>query len=90
METIADENPAVRLHKIENLFYTNLHKAMADGLAFKQILSESKMLESLLDINKVALQTTSKLDDTISYGKLTDFDKLVYILTVAGISSNEF
>lgn len=90
MEAIADENPAVRLHKIENLFYTNLHKAMADGLTFKQILEESKMLETLLDINKVALQTTSELDDTINYGKLTDFDKLVYLLTISGISSNEF
>ena len=90
MEAIADENPAVRLHKIENLFYTNLHKAIADGLTFKQILEESKMLETLLDINKVALQTTSELDDTINYGKLTDFDKLVYLLTISGISSNEF
>lgn len=90
MEAITDENPAVRLHKIENLFYTNLHKAMADGLTFKQILEESKMLETLLDINKVALQTTSELDDTINYGKLTDFDKLVYLLTISGISSNEF
>lgn len=90
MDAISDENPAVRLHKIEDLFYTNLHKAMADGLTFKQILSESKMLENLLDINKVALQTTSELDDTISYGKLTDFDKLVYLLTISGISSNEF
>lgn len=48
------------------------------------------MLETLLDINKVALQTTSELDDTINYGKLTDFDKLVYLLTISGISSNEF
>lgn len=90
MEAITDENPAVRLHKIENLFYTNLHKAMTDGLTFKQILEESKMLETLLDVNKVALQTTSELDDTINYGKLTDFDKLVYLLTISGISSNEF
>lgn len=90
MDAISDDNPAVRLHKIEDLFYTNLHKAMADGLTFKQILAESKMLENLLDINKVALQTTSELDDTISYGKLTDFDKLVYLLTISGISSNEF
>lgn len=90
IETIADENPAVRLHKIENLFYINLHKAILDGLTFKQILTESRMLETLLDINKVALQTTSELDDTINYGKLTDFDKLVYILTISGISSNEF
>lgn len=90
IEAITDENSAVRLHKIENLFYINLHKAMANGLTFKQILEESKMLETLLDINKVALQTTSELDDTINYGKLTDFDKLVYLLTISGISSNEF
>jgi hypothetical protein len=48
------------------------------------------MLETLLDINKIALQTTSELDDTINYGKLTDFDKFVYLLTISGISSNEF
>lgn len=90
MDTIANDNPAVRLHKIEDLFYVNLHKAMAGGLTFKQILSESKMLEHLLDINKVTLQTTSELDDTINYGKLTDFDKFVYLLTISGISSNEF
>ena len=90
MDTIANDNPAVRLHKIEDLFYINLHKAMAGGLTFKQILSESKMLEHLLDINKVTLQTTSELDDTINYGKLTDFDKFVYLLTISGISSNEF
>lgn len=90
IETISDENPAIRLHKIENLFYINLHKALADGLTFKQILEESKMLENLLDIKKVSLQSTSELDDTINYGKLTDFDKLVYLLTISGISSNEF
>ncbi len=90
IESITDEEPTVKLHKIEDLFYINLHKAMADGLTFKQILSESKMLEHILDINKVVLQTTSELDDTISYGKLTNFDKLVYLLTISGISSNEF
>lgn len=90
IETISDENPAIRLHKIEDLFYINLHKALADGLTFKQILEESKMLENLLDIKKVSLQSTSELDDTINYGKLTDFDKLVYLLTISGISSNEF
>lgn len=90
IEMITDENSAVKLHKIENLFYINLHKAMNKGLTFEQILSESQMLEILTNINNISSQITSDLDETINYGKFTDFDKFVYLLTVSGISSNEF
>jgi hypothetical protein len=49
------------------------------------------MLEGLTeDIENITRQTTSELDDTIEYSKLTDFDKFVYLLTISGISSNEF
>lgn len=90
IDAIQDEDEAVKLHKIEDLFYINLHKVLADGLTFKQILSESKILENILRIDRVALQTSSDLNENISYGKLTDFDKFVYLLTIAGISSNEY
>lgn len=90
MDSIQEDNPAIKLHKIEDLFYKNLRKAMADGLTFKEILEASHILEQLPGSGEIALQTTSELDDTISYGKLTKFDSFVYLLTIAGISSNEF
>ena len=92
-ETIIDDNISVRLHKLENLFYINLHKALAEGKTFKEILQETHLLEALSkdgNLNEIVRQTTSDLDENISYGKLTDFDKLIYILTISGISSNEF
>jgi hypothetical protein len=41
-------------------------------------------------LNSIIKQHTASLDDSIDYGKLTDFDKFTYLLTIAGISSNEF
>ena len=90
IEKILDENPDVKLYKIENLFYINLHKALKDGLTFGKILEESRILEDLLDISKISLQKTSELNSSINYGKLTDYDKFTYLLSISGISSNEF
>lgn len=89
IEKIVDDNPAVKLHKIENLFYINLHKALNSGITIEEILNESKMLETLLDLSKILEQSTADLDDHISYGKLTEYDKLIYLATISGISSNE-
>lgn len=92
-ESITDDDEAIRLHKLENLFYINLHKALAEGITFKEILQETRLLEALSkdgDLSEIVEQTTADLDENINYGKLTDFDKFVYILTISGISSNEF
>ena len=91
--SITDDDDAIRLHKLENLFYINLHKALAEGITFKEILQQTHLLEALStngNLNEILEQTTSDLDEHINYGKLTDFDKFIYILTISGISSNEF
>lgn len=89
IEKVVSDNPAVKLHKIENLFYINLHKALNSGLTIEEILSESKMLETLLDLSKIQEQATASLDEHINYGKLTEYDKLIYLSTISSISSNE-
>jgi hypothetical protein len=35
IEQVTDDSEAVKLHKTEDLFYTNLHKAISSGLTFK-------------------------------------------------------
>lgn len=90
IELISDTDPNIKLHKIENLLYINLHKIINEGISFKTILKESGLLSTLLNLNKVIEQITTTLDETIDYGKLTDFDKFTYLLTIFGISSNEF
>lgn len=90
MNTIIDDDPAVRLHKIENLFYIKLRQALADGVTFKEILEASHILETLPGNGTITSQITSELNENIEYGKLTKYDSFIYLLTISGISSNEF
>lgn len=92
-DKIPGDKPAVLVHKLENLFFINLHKILNDGISFKEILEKSQILETqLVDVSFKALsnQVTSELNETIDYSKFTDFDKFTYLLTIAGISSNEY
>lgn len=88
-DTISDENEHIRLHRVEDLIYANIQKMLKRGVSIKDILEQSNILDGLrLDL--VQNQTTSVLDEHIDYGKFTDYDKLIYFLTIAGVSSTEF
>lgn len=89
-DSILDDDLDIKLYKIENLFYNNLHKYLEQGISLSDILKETHLLEVLPGKGTITSQITSELDDTISYGNLTKFDSFVYLLTIAGISSKEF
>ena len=88
-DTISDEDEHIRLHRVEDLIYANIQKMLKQGINIKDILEQSELLSGLrLDLAQN--QTTSVLDEHINYGKFTDYDKFIYFLTIAGISSTEF
>lgn len=89
-EAISSNDKPVKIHQIENLYYKNLHTLLKQGISFKTILEQSQILQKISNLEKAVDQITSQLDDKISYGKLTDYDEIVYILTISGISSNDF
>lgn len=89
-ESIAADDDAVKVHEIENLYYKNLHSLLKRDISFKTILEKSNILQRITNLDKIADQVTSQLDENIIYGDLTDFDKLVYFLTISGISANDF
>lgn len=89
-ETIASGDDSIKIHEIENLYYKNLHALLKSGVSFKDILKQSQILQKITDLEKVVDQVTSQLDDKITYDKLTSFDKVVYFLTISGISANDF
>lgn len=92
VDKITDEDPEIRLFKLENLFYVNLHNILNEGVSLQDILEQSQLIENIItsDFKKITDQKISDLDEKIDYGKLTEYDKLMYILSIAGISSNEF
>ena len=90
IEALDDSDPDVFVHKAEDLLYLNVHKLLASGVSFTDILKSSKLIENITNIKNIGSQLTADLDDKISYDKLTDFDKAIYLFTVLGISSNDF
>lgn len=90
IDTITDSDPNIKLHKIENLLYINVHKVLQTGMSFKVLLEQSGIISKILNLSEIANQRTTAIDENISYGKLTDYDKFVYLISTIGISSNEF
>ena len=87
-EALNDSDKDIYIHNLENILYKNIHKLLDSGISFTDILENSNILQHLTNIENVVKQKTDKLDDKIE--NLTDYGKFTYLLTIAGLSANDF
>lgn len=87
-ESIALDDSLASLVQIEELLHRNYKKAIASGVTIKEILDA--ILPKIVKIESLKSQLTAKLDDTIEYNKLTDYDKLALLVSNFALSSADF
>lgn len=87
---INDEDNILIINQVENILYNNLQEILKQGYKFSDILEKSQILEKISNIDEVSKQLTTPLDEKVNYGTLTDYDKIVYLFTVAAMKADDF
>lgn len=95
METIPQvtentQDSLVHLNKLFNIFYNNVQDLVKQGWSYKQIWERSGLLEKITKIENVPLQKTCSLDESITVDRMTDYDKAVFLTTIAAMDSTKF
>lgn len=80
----------VHLNKLFNLFYNNVQELIKQGWTYKQIWERSGILKKITVINNVPQQKTCSLDENITLDRMTDYDKVVFLATIAAMDSTKF
>lgn len=80
----------VHLNKLFNLFYNNVQELVKDGWTYKQIWERSGILDQVSNLKDVSSQKTASLDQNITVDRMTDFDKIMFLTTVAAMDSTKF
>lgn len=80
----------VHLNKLFNLFYNNVQKLIKQGWTYKQIWERSKILERITILKNVPQQKTCSLDENITLDRMTDYDKVIFLATIASMDSTKF
>lgn len=87
-ESIALDDTLASLVQVEELLHRNYKKAIKSGVTLEQILDA--LLPKIVKIDSLKSQLTAKLDDTVEYNKLTDYDKLALLVSNFALSSADF
>lgn len=80
----------VYLNQLFNIFHRNVDKLVKQGWTYKQIWERSGVLDKLLKINAVPQQKTVSLDQNVTEGNMTYYDKAILLATVAAMDSTKF
>lgn len=80
----------VHLNKLFNLYYNNIQKLIKSGWTYKQILERSGLLEKLTSIDEIPQQKTCSLDQNVNLDRMTSYDKMVFLTTIAAMDSTKF
>ena len=74
----------VPLYSLERLIYKNINQFAADqGITVAQLIEGSNLLETFIPgIQDVMGQKSSEITEAIDTGKVTDYDKLLYLTTL--------
>lgn len=80
----------VYLNQLFTVFYNNIDKLVKSGWTYKQIWERSKVLDRLLKLNTVPQQKTVSLDQNVTEGNMTYYDKAILLATVAAMDSTKF
>ena len=89
-ESIPEEDSLVSLNQLFNLFYKNIDSLVKQGWSYKQIWERSGVLDKVLKINLVPKQKTVSLDQNVTEGNMTPYDKAIFLATVAAMDSTKF
>lgn len=87
---INDEDNILIINQVENILYNNLQEVLKKGYTFSDILEKSQIIEKISNIEEASKQLTASLDEKVSYSTLTDYDKIVYLFTVAAMKADDF
>ena len=87
-ESIALDDSLASLVQAEEVLHRNYRKAIQSGVTLEQILDA--LLPKIVKIESLKSQLTAKLDDSIEYNKLTDYDKLALLVSNFALSSADF
>lgn len=87
-ESLALDDSLASIVQIEELLHRNYKKAIKNGTTLEQILDA--ILPKLVNLDSLKSQMTAKLDETITYSKLTDYDKLALLLSNFALSDASF
>lgn len=87
-ESIALDDSLASLVQAEEVLHRNYRKAIQSGVTLEQILDA--ILPKIVKIESLKSQLTAKLDDSIEYNKLTDYDKLALLVSNFALSSADF
>ena len=87
-ETLGETDTPLGVAKVEQLLHNNYLKARAKGITIEQILDA--ILPKVTNINELATQLTSKLDENLDYSKLTSYDKFSLVVSAFAMSPKSF
>lgn len=83
-------NERIKLHKIEDLFYNNVHRLLQERhISFDELLSKTNIHKIFKNKFQIIEQNTSSIKDGMS-PELSEMSKAMYILSIAGISSTNY
>ena len=80
----------VHLNKLFNLYYNNVQKLVNKGWTYKQILERSGILEKFTSLEEIPQQKTCSLDQNINFDRMTSYDRMVFLTTIAAMDSTKF
>lgn len=87
-ETLGETDTPLGVARVEQLLHNNYLKARAKGITIEQILDA--ILPKVTNINELATQLTSKLDENLDYSKLTSYDKFSLVVSAFAMSPKSF
>ena len=80
----------VYLNQLFNIFHRNVDSLVKQGWTYKQIWERSGVLDKLLKLNTVPQQKTVSLNQNVTEGNMTYYDKAMLLATVAAMDSTKF
>lgn len=83
----------IYINKVEQLLYDNIQQLLANGITFRQILDAGvlkKLIVNPSGTTDVEEQLSAPLDENITYDSLTNYDKVIYFLTVASLGVSDW
>lgn len=80
----------VYLNKLFIIFYNKVNDLVSKGWTYKQIWERSGLLENVTKIEDILQQKTCSLDENITEDRMTSYDKVILLTTIASMDPTKF
>ena len=87
-EDLVLDNSLTSVVKVGELLHRNYKKAVQAGEKLEDILDA--ILPKIVNLDSLKSQLTAKLDEALQYSKLTDYDKVVMLISNFAVSESDF